>query len=233
MPLGVRARGLTDSNPYGFKASFNPTFPERLGNPHAWVSPWHFGIRSFRPRKAADPVSPGHRERYTAMVATLFLASAGCASDTTGPAAFTPAIVSVAPAAGATDISVTAPVVVTFSHAMGTGMATEIVLHEVSLAGTAVAGSASWSTDRTSLTFVPAAALQPLTTYVLHLAPVMTTADGGPANHGACGQGRSGGMMGGGMMGGGMMGSGTTGMMGAGWKMADGSYDMTFSFTTG
>ena len=35
---------LTDSNPYGFKASFNATFPEKSGNPHAWVSPWHFGI---------------------------------------------------------------------------------------------------------------------------------------------------------------------------------------------
>lgn len=175
--------------------------------------------------------------RYSAMAAALILAGAGCASDTTGPAPFTPAIVSVAPAAGATGISVTAPVVVTFSHAMGTNMAMDIILHELSLAGTTVAGSASWSTDRRTLTFVPVAALQPLTTYVLHLAPVMTTADGGPANHGACtrsdGQGMSGGMMGGGMMGGGMMGSGTGGMMGADWKMADGSYGMTFSFTTG
>ena len=170
--------------------------------------------------------------RYTAMVATLFLASAGCASDTTGPAAFTPAIVSVAPASGATGISVTAPVVVTFSHAMGTGMAMDVVLHEVSIAGTLVAGSALWSTDRRSLTFAPAAALKPLTTYVLHLAPVMTTGSGGPANHGAC-AGPGGQVMSGGMMGGGMMGPGTTGMMGAGWRMADGSYGMTFSFTTG
>ena len=35
---------LTESNPYGFKASFNPTFPEKSGNSQAWVSPWHFGI---------------------------------------------------------------------------------------------------------------------------------------------------------------------------------------------
>lgn len=35
---------LTESNPYGFKASFNATFPEKAGNPYAWVSPWHFGI---------------------------------------------------------------------------------------------------------------------------------------------------------------------------------------------
>ncbi|MEP6608614.1 MAG: glucoamylase family protein [Burkholderiaceae bacterium] len=35
---------LTESNPYGFKASFNPTYPDKSANPHAWVSPWHFGL---------------------------------------------------------------------------------------------------------------------------------------------------------------------------------------------
>jgi len=35
---------LTESNPYGFKASFNPTFPGQAGDPHGWVSPWHFGL---------------------------------------------------------------------------------------------------------------------------------------------------------------------------------------------
>ena len=35
---------LTESNPYGFKASFNPTYPADSGNPHGWVSPWHFGL---------------------------------------------------------------------------------------------------------------------------------------------------------------------------------------------
>ncbi len=35
---------LTESNPYGFKASFNHTYPDRSANPDAWVSPWHFGL---------------------------------------------------------------------------------------------------------------------------------------------------------------------------------------------
>ncbi len=35
---------LTESNPYGFKASFNPTYPGKSVKPHCWVSPWHFGI---------------------------------------------------------------------------------------------------------------------------------------------------------------------------------------------
>jgi hypothetical protein len=29
---------------YGFKATFNPTFPDPGGSPHGWVSPWHLGI---------------------------------------------------------------------------------------------------------------------------------------------------------------------------------------------
>jgi hypothetical protein len=35
---------LTESNPYGFKATFNPTYPVRSGNPFGWISPWHYGL---------------------------------------------------------------------------------------------------------------------------------------------------------------------------------------------
>lgn len=35
---------LTESNRYGFKASFNPTYPAASGNPLGWVSPWYFGL---------------------------------------------------------------------------------------------------------------------------------------------------------------------------------------------
>ncbi len=35
---------LTESNRYGFKASFNPSYPSASGNLHGWVSPWHFGL---------------------------------------------------------------------------------------------------------------------------------------------------------------------------------------------
>jgi hypothetical protein len=31
-------------NPYGFKATFNPTYPDRRSNPYGWVSPFHYGI---------------------------------------------------------------------------------------------------------------------------------------------------------------------------------------------
>jgi hypothetical protein len=35
---------LTHSNPYGFKATFNPTYPVNSSNPYGWVSPWHCGL---------------------------------------------------------------------------------------------------------------------------------------------------------------------------------------------
>ena len=31
-------------NRYGFKATFNPTYPEKNGNPNGWISPWHYGL---------------------------------------------------------------------------------------------------------------------------------------------------------------------------------------------
>ena len=35
---------LKMGNPYGFKATFNPTYPDQSDNPYGWVSPWHYGI---------------------------------------------------------------------------------------------------------------------------------------------------------------------------------------------
>jgi hypothetical protein len=41
----VHRMNLKQSNPYGFKASFNPTHPGEAGNPFGcWVSPWHYGL---------------------------------------------------------------------------------------------------------------------------------------------------------------------------------------------
>ncbi len=35
---------LKGFGPYGFDASFNPTFPETTRNRHGWISPWIFGL---------------------------------------------------------------------------------------------------------------------------------------------------------------------------------------------
>jgi hypothetical protein len=35
---------LRENNTYGFKATFNPTFPDQTGGKHGWVSQWHYGL---------------------------------------------------------------------------------------------------------------------------------------------------------------------------------------------
>jgi hypothetical protein len=35
---------LREMNPYGFKATFNPTYPDKSGRPYGWVTPWHYGL---------------------------------------------------------------------------------------------------------------------------------------------------------------------------------------------
>ncbi|MGC1342587.1 MAG: glucoamylase family protein [Candidatus Binataceae bacterium] len=35
---------LRETNPYGFKATFNPTFPNKGGRPCGWITPWHYGL---------------------------------------------------------------------------------------------------------------------------------------------------------------------------------------------
>jgi hypothetical protein len=40
----VHQIGLKAGNPYGFKATFNPTYPCKSHARYGWVSRWHFGI---------------------------------------------------------------------------------------------------------------------------------------------------------------------------------------------
>ena len=35
---------LTENNLYGFKATYNPTYPVKSQNSSGWISPWHFGL---------------------------------------------------------------------------------------------------------------------------------------------------------------------------------------------
>jgi hypothetical protein len=40
----IRELKLKENNPYGFKATFNATFPTKTGSRCGWVSPWHYGL---------------------------------------------------------------------------------------------------------------------------------------------------------------------------------------------
>lgn len=152
----------------------------------------------------------------------------GACGDPTGPA-LSVRVVSILPSGGATGIDHSAPIVVTFSHRMQSGMEQYVALHEGDVNGPVIAGTWTWSDDRTTLTFASAQPLQPQTQYTFHLGGGMRATDGGFVDYGPCvgqygGQWATQEMMGGGMMGG--------SMMGTGWRHPNGTYGMVFVFTT-
>jgi hypothetical protein len=137
---------------------------------------------------------------------------------------FTARVVSVVPAGGATGVDPNAPIVITFDHSIRAGMEQYAALHEGDVRGPVVPGTWAWSGERTVLTFVPAQPLKSLTQYSVHLGGGMRAADGGFVDYSPCvgpygGQWATQEMMGGNMMGG-------------GWRDANGTYGMVFSFTT-
>ncbi|MEP7346666.1 MAG: Ig-like domain-containing protein [Gemmatimonadaceae bacterium] len=137
-------------------------------------------------------------------------------------------VLSVSPAAASSGVSVASSIAVTFSRPMMVGMEARVLLHEGDVRGPTVAGAASWSADRMTLTFKPTAALKARMAYVLHLAGDMRGSDGSALDHQGCSD-RGGMTVTAGMMDGGAMGN----MMGNGWRGADGAYGMVFTFTTG
>ncbi|MHB1864030.1 MAG: Ig-like domain-containing domain [Gemmatimonadaceae bacterium] len=167
---------------------------------------------------------------FAAAAATACTAGSSSTSTTAPPSATATEVRAVVPAGGATGVNPSAPIVLTFTHAMQTGMAAYVSLHEGTLTGAAVAGVATWSTDRMTLTFTPTTALKAHTTYVLHMGGGMVDASGKTVDLSTCpqfgGQPATGQMMGGG----GMMNGGE---MGQGWQTPGGaSYGMVFTFTT-
>jgi hypothetical protein len=157
------------------------------------------------------------------------LALLACSGDPTAPA-LTARVVSVVPSGGATGVDANAPIVVTFSHAMRSGMEQYVALHEGDVTGPVVLGTWAWSDDRTTLTFTSPAPLKAQTQYTLHLGGGMRAADGGFVDYGSCVEQHSGQWVTQEMMGGGMMGGGN--MMGSGWRHPNGTYGMVFTFTT-
>ncbi len=169
-------------------------------------------------------------KRFAAVtVMSVALVAAACGSSTTAPAPVTE-VASVVPVGGATGVDPTAPATVTFSGPMATGMEMYAALHEGDVTGAEVSGTWSWSSDRTALTFTPSSPLKSQTTYTLHLGGGMSDADGDAIGYERCVQTMGGQWATEQMMEGGMMGGG--GMMGPGWRNANGSYGMVFTFTT-
>jgi Bacterial Ig-like domain len=141
----------------------------------------------------------------------------------TGPRTGTE-LLSVSPSGGATEVSMAPSLSITFSHAMLQGMEQYVDLHEGDLDGPLVPIRCSWSSDRITLGCTPDAPLKPRTRYSLHVGGGMMDADDHPVDLG---------LMGSQMGGQWAMGTSHHGpMMGNGWRGSNGSYGMSFSFTT-
>jgi len=140
------------------------------------------------------------------------------------------AFMSVSPAGGATGMAVGSPITFRFSGPMGAGVEQYVDLHMGDLSGAEVGMSCAWSADRTQLTCTPGSPLASRTTYALHMGGGMMSA-GGVAVDYTAGLGMGGQWIMGGMMTGTHGGMGW-GMMGSGWRNANGSYGMVFTFTT-
>ena len=141
------------------------------------------------------------------------------------------AFMSVTPPGGSTGVPTSTSITIRFGGGMAAAMEQYVDLHVGSLAGPTEGMSCVWSPDRATLTCTPATALEPRTTYVLHLGGGMTTQSGAWIDYGPYGP-----MMGGQWIMGGMMGPNHSGrpwgMMGFGWHNPNGSYGMAFPFTT-
>ncbi len=138
---------------------------------------------------------------------------------------------SVSPAAGAAGVPVGSPIVFRFNGAMGAGTEQYIDLHRGDLSGPEVPMSCGWSADRTLLTCTPRSPLASQTRYSIHLGGGMMSAGGAAVDYTTYGPGMGGQWIMGGMMTGSHGGMGW-GMMGGGWRNANGSYGMVFTFTT-
>ncbi len=176
-----------------------------------------------------------------ALAGVLVLAG-GCSRSPAGPTTQTPALESVSPKAGATDVPLGTPVVVRFNHPLAAGMEQYLDVHVGDVSGPEVDGGCVMSGDGTTLTFTPSGSLQPGTTYMIHVGGGMMDDDGQSVDLGEYGMGMGGewvtaAMMGDSTgMGPGMMGADSTweGHMGSGWEdPQNGTWGMEFPFTTG
>ena len=167
------------------------------------------------------------------LVSTVLIAVSGCQGQPSAPLHLTEAtsVASILPPGGSIAVDPNAPIVITFTRAMQSGMEMYVALHEGDVSGPEVWGTRTWSDDRRRLTFAPAERLKPRTRYTVHLGGGMRDADGRLVTLVPCaardgGQWATGEMVAGRMM-------GELDMMGPGWRHPDdGTYGMVFPFTT-
>lgn len=176
------------------------------------------------------------REFFMTRAITALLASAtlvgglACGDNGTDPATPATTLTAVSPVGGATNVGVDAPIVLTFSGAMGTGMEALMDLHMGTAAAATMPMTCAWSVDRTTLTCTHAAFANGAT-YTIHVGGGMMDADDMPIGMDDMGSQMGGMWLQPGMMGG-MHAGAPMGTMGPGWMGTNGNYGMIFTFTT-
>lgn len=170
------------------------------------------------------------KQAGTAVVLMALVLGAGACGDDPAAVEENTQLALVSPAGGAVAVDRAGTITVEFNGSMMAGMEQYMVLHEGDVTGPLVAGSWSWAGDRRRVTFSPAAPLKAAARYTLHLGGGMMDADGHTVGLGRNGSGMGGQWATSGMMGAGM--GSTSSMMGEGWRHANGSFGMLFTFTT-
>lgn len=159
------------------------------------------------------------------LAAGTILLAAGCSSGMmdTGP---TTQLLSVSPRGGAVDVVGMPDIALRFDQSMMPGMEQYLALHRGGLTGPTMPMNCNWSDGQKTLVCRPTQPLDSASAYTIHMGGGMMDADSRPIAMGRNGMGMGGNWATGGMMG------GQQGMMGAGWRDSDGSYGMSFGFTT-
>ena len=155
----------------------------------------------------------------------------GCGDDNaTAPDSET-VLVSVSPAAQATGVDPSTPVVMSFSGPMASGMEQYVDIHQGGIDGPVVPMTCAFSADRTTLTCTHDEPLGSRTTYTIHMGSAMMDGSGHPVEIESHGMAMGGQPVTGQMMGG-MHNGQPTGMMGQGWHDGDDHLGMAFTFET-
>lgn len=173
-----------------------------------------------------------HRTSLSLLTLLPLLLIAGCSEEPVGPQVGETALLDVSPAGGSVEVDPDLTVRITFSHPLMSEMEAYAVLHRGEVTGPEVAGSWTLSEDRTVLEFTPAVPLAPGTRYTLHLGGGLMDASGRGVDMQRHGPHLGGEWAGAHMMGGGGGAGHGAGHMGDGWRHANGSYGMVFSFDT-
>ena len=195
---------------------------------------------SFETSKMSSPEAARHPRKDMEMFRTKMLitlsactaltAGLACSDGGNGPNTPATTLTTVSPTGGATNVAIDAPIVLTFSGAMGTGMEALMDLHMGTAAAATMPMTCTWSADRTTVTCTHAAFASGAT-YTMHVGGGMMDADDMPIGMGDM-VNQMGGMWLQPGMNGGMHAGQPMNMMGSGWMGSNGNYGMTFTFTT-